>query len=84
VVGFVNDGRINLHSDTGGPNHVMTLFKTDLRFRWFAIHIMDTVNWRLGLRNFAERFDYRLSDYYPFDSYMEAIRGNDVKIISLS
>jgi hypothetical protein len=81
VVGFVNDGRIQLNAADGG-NHVMGLFKTHLRFRWFAIHLMDAVNLRLGLRNFAEQFDYRLSNYYPFDEYMAAIQGSDTKFIT--
>ncbi len=82
-VGFVNDGRIHLNSTDGGNNRVMALIKTTLRFRWLAIHLMDSVNKRLGLRNFAEGFDYRLSEYYPFDEYVTAIQGSDTRFIDL-
>jgi hypothetical protein len=83
VVGVVNDGRIQLNAADGGTNHVMGLFKTNRRFRWLAIHLMDAVNQRLGLRNFAESFDYRISNYYPFDQYVSEIQGADTKFISL-
>jgi hypothetical protein len=63
---------------------VMTLFKTGLRFRWLAIHLMDAVSSRLGLRNFAEQFDYRLSNYYPFDPYLEALKDAETKIIQFT
>jgi hypothetical protein len=83
VVGVVNDGRIQLNAADGGANHVMGLFKTNRRFRWLAIHLMDTVSQRLGLRNFAESFDYRISDYYPLDEYVSEIQGVYTKFISL-
>ena len=51
------------------------------RFRWLAIHIMDAVSQRLGLRNFGEQFDYRLSNYYPFDDYVAEIGKAETKII---
>jgi len=35
----------------------------------------------LGVRNFAERFDYRLAEYYPFDQYISAIQDTDTKFI---
>jgi hypothetical protein len=83
VVGVVNDGRIQLNAADGGANHVMGLFKTNRRFRWLAIHLMDAVNQRLGLRNFAESFDYRISNYYPFDEYVSEMQSADTKFISL-
>lgn len=83
VVGIVNDGRFNL-SQPDGTKPVMTLFKTGLRFRWLAIHLMDSVSSRLGLRNFAEQFDYRLTNYYPFDTYLQALQGADTKIIQFN
>jgi hypothetical protein len=73
VVGFINDGRISLISDKG-TDHVMSLFETHLRFRWLALHLMDAVSLRLGLRNCAEGFDYRLSGYYPWDEYVRPLR----------
>jgi hypothetical protein len=81
VVGFVNDGRINLSSEKG-TCHVMSVFETDLRFRWLAIHVMDAVSLRLGLRNFAEHFDYRLSEYYPWEQYVEAVKGANTIFIA--
>jgi hypothetical protein len=80
VVGVVNDGRINLNSTVG--NHVMALFTARQRFRWLALHLMDAVSIRLGLRNFGEQFDYRLTDYYPFGDYLKGIEG--AKFISRS
>jgi hypothetical protein len=80
VVGFTNDGRISLTSNAG-VSHVMSVFSTNLRFRWFAVHLMDTVSRRLGLRNFAERFEYRLSEYFPWNDYLAAIRGADTVFI---
>ena len=62
----------------------MTLFKTDKRFRWLAIHLMDAVSQRLGLRNFGENFDYRLSDYYPFNDYIAEIAKSEVRAVSRS
>jgi uncharacterized ubiquitin-like protein YukD len=43
------------------------------------MHIMDSVSFRLGLRNFGERFDYRISDYYPFEAYIQSIQDTQVK-----
>jgi uncharacterized protein DUF6602 len=83
VVGLVNDGRISLNT-LEGNRQVMTLFKTEKRFRWLAIHLMDAVSQRLGLRNFGEQFDYRLSDYYPFDAYLAEIDQAAVKTINWS
>jgi hypothetical protein len=83
MVGIVNDGRFSL-SQPDGTKPVMTLFKTGLRFRWLAIHLMDSVSSRLGLRNFAEQFDYRLTDYYPFDAYLQALQGANTKIIQFN
>jgi hypothetical protein len=83
TVGVVNDGRISLNSATGS-NQVMTLFNTAKRFRWLALHLMDSVNLRLGLRNFGEQFDYRLSDYYPFDEYQKEIGASATRFISRS
>lgn len=72
-VAVIDDGRITLRDGDGKP-HMMVLFETERRFRWLAVHIMDAVSQRLGLRNFAERFDYRLTDYYPFDEYVAEIK----------
>ena len=81
IVGVTNDGRITLSSDTGN-RHAMSVFETNLRFRWFAVHLMDAVSARLGLRNYSERFDYRLTDYYPFDEYKQAIAGAPTRFIT--
>ena len=81
IVGFVNDGRIRLNSDNGSVQ-IMSVFKTPLRFRWFAVHLMDVVSSRLGLRNFAENFQYRISEYVPSDDYVDAIRKEKTKFIS--
>ena len=81
IVGFVNDGRINLNSENGS-GHVMSVFETERRFRWLAVHLMDAVSLRLGLRNFAERFDYRLSDYYPWEQYIESVQSANTVFIS--
>jgi hypothetical protein len=81
IVGVTNDGRIRLQTTDGPPAHVMALFRTAQRFRWLAIHLMDSVSQRLGLRNFGEQFDYRLSDYYPWASYVDAINSGDTKTI---
>lgn len=81
VVGFTNDGRITLSSDKGTA-HVMSVFETDLRFRWLAIHLTDAVSRRLGLRNFAERFDYSLSQYYPLEQYLAVVKGAPTRFIT--
>ena len=81
IVGVVNDGRFNVHS-AEGSSHVMAIFSTAQRFRWLALHLMDSVSQRLGLRNFREGFDYRLSNYYPLDSYVSALNGSDAKFIT--
>ena len=83
IVGVVNDGRISL-STLEGNRQVMTLFKTEKRFRWLAIHLMDAVSQRLGLRNFGEQFDYRLSDYYPFDDYIAELAKSEVRAVNWS
>jgi hypothetical protein len=73
TVGVVNDGRFKLGAGHG-TDHVAAIFETTRRFRWLAVHLMDTVNQRLGVRNFGENFDYRISDYFPFDEYLAEIR----------
>jgi hypothetical protein len=80
VVGFVNDGRFSL-GPTTETSRVMSVFSTNLRFRWFALHLMDAVSRRLGLRNFAECFDYRLSEYFPLDDYLAVIKDADTAFI---
>jgi hypothetical protein len=82
VVGIVNDGRFDFEASDNG-NYALAMFKTQLRFRWFALHLMDTVNSRLGLGNFAEHTDYRISDYYPFAEYVSSVQGNKILCISL-
>jgi hypothetical protein len=72
IVGITNDGRIRLQNDRQIYS-VMNVFETRQRFRWFALHLMDAVSARLGQRNFAEQFDYRLSDYYPLDEFRRGI-----------
>jgi hypothetical protein len=74
TVGFVNDGRFSLGASSVS-DHVMSIFGTSRRFRWLALHLMDTVSLRLGLRNFGEQFDYRLIDYYPLEEYLKEIQG---------
>jgi hypothetical protein len=65
IVGVVNDGRLKINTgDT--RRHTMSLFATEKRFRWFAFHIMDQVSGRLGIKNVAENFTYRLSDHFPW------------------
>jgi hypothetical protein len=81
VVGLVKDGRISFEASGGGTDHVMAIFRTNLRFRWFALHLMDTVNKRLGLRNFAEDFDYGLFEYYSVDEYVTAIRDAETILL---
>ncbi len=83
AVGFVNDGRFSLQSNAGS-HHVMSVFSTSLRFRWFAVHLMDTVSRRLGLRNFAECFEYRLSEYFPWDDYVGEIKDANTIFIGRS
>lgn len=84
IVGMTNDGRFALLSDAGG-SQVMTLFKTELRLRWLALHLMETVRLRLGPRNFGERFDHRLSDYYPLQKeHSRAIKKVPAKFINYS
>jgi hypothetical protein len=80
TVGLIEDGRVKINSVDGTP-HVMTIFETERRFRWLALHLMDSVSQRLGLRNFAEQFDYRLTDYYPFDVYLDEIRASPTRFI---
>lgn len=91
-VGVTNDGwlTISAASSDGSPlkrqdgtpaRTVMNCFPTDRRFRWFALHIMNSVSSRMGLRNHAERFDYRISSYFPMDAYIEAIRGQSATSI---
>lgn len=75
VVGIVDDGRIQLNA-SDGKIHTVALFKSEKQFRWLALHLMDVVSTRLGLRNYAERFDYRLSDYYPFEEYIAGIKSD--------
>lgn len=83
VVGVVNDGRISLVSQEG-TDHVMSVFETPLRFRWLALHMMDAVSRRLGLKNWAERCEYRLAEYYPLDEYIEQIKGVNTIFIKRS
>jgi hypothetical protein len=81
VVGVVSDGRFS-PVDKEGKSHAMTVFQTPFRFRWLALHLMDVVSRRLGLRNYAERFDYRLGEYYPLKEYVEDIeRSGEAKFI---
>ncbi len=80
VVGVVNDGRLNL-THSSGIEHVMALFSTTKRFRWFAAHIMDSVSRRLGLRNFAENFDYDINAYFPWDGYHQEIKSSSTIVI---
>jgi hypothetical protein len=72
TVGFVNDGRFSLGASSVS-DHVMSIFGTSRRSRWLALHLMDAVSLRLGLRNFGEQFDYRLIDYYPLEEYLKEI-----------
>jgi hypothetical protein len=81
IVGVVNNGRMGLTS-TVDHDPVMSLFSTARRFRWFALHLMDVVSTRLGLRNFAEQCDYRLTDYYPLDEYIREVQTTPAKFIS--
>jgi hypothetical protein len=81
VVGVASDGRIRLNA-TSGLEYIIGLFKTNRRFRWFALHLMDFVSRRLGLRNFAEHFDYRISEYYPFDEYVAELEGVETRFIA--
>ena len=80
VVAFVNDGRVTLNSSSGSQ-HVMSVFATSRRFRWFAVHLMDSVSLRLGLRNFAEKFDYKISNYFPWDDYVNEIQKAETVFI---
>jgi hypothetical protein len=80
VTGFTNDGRFTLVSKDAKPQ-VMTLFETPFCFRWFAMNIMDAVSTRLGLRNHAESFSYRLSEYYPLKEYLAEIQSAPTRII---
>lgn len=74
TVCLTNDGRMDVSSQHG-IEHVVTAFKARLRFRWLAIHLMDTVSQRLGQRNFGENFTYRITDYYPFEEYLKDIQN---------
>jgi hypothetical protein len=81
IVGVSSDGRIRINA-TSGLEYIIGLFKTNRRFRWFAVHLMDSVSRRLGLRNFAESFDYRISEYYPFDAYIATLEGAETRFIA--
>jgi hypothetical protein len=93
AVGIVNDGWITLRSSSDGPANptapqtqncnVMSVFPTNLRFRWLALHLMNSVGARLGLRNHAEKFDYRISDYFPLDEYVQPLRDVPASFIRL-
>jgi hypothetical protein len=82
IVGLANDGRLNLNTNTGdNRRHTMALFATAKRFRWFAFHIMDQVSGRLGIRNMAENFTYRLSDHFPWEQYVREIADTKAILI---
>ena len=76
VVGIVNDGRFDFEA-SDDHKYALAVFKTKLRFRWFALHLMDTVSSRLGLGNYADHTDYRISDYYPFAEYVSSVQRNE-------
>ncbi len=81
VVGVASDGRIRINA-TSGLEYIIGLVKTNRRFRWFAVHLMDSVSRRLGLRNFGENFDYRITEYYPFDTYVAELEGAETRFIA--
>ncbi len=80
-VSLVNDGWLNVvNSDQS--DHTMAIFETKYRFRWFAFHLMNQVSLRLGIRNFAEKFDYRISDHFPLDAYVNEIASASTAFIT--
>lgn len=83
---ITNDGWINLEAqlvdstlreDGSARRNVMSCFGTNLRFRWFAMHIAQTVTSRLGVTNFAENFDYSISDYFQNEFYLKGLGDHE-------
>lgn len=69
---ITNDGFLTLEASPDNSvtgRHVMSCFEQKCRFRWFALHTMNTVCSRLGIRNHAEGCQYRVSGYFPLDKY---------------
>lgn len=95
AVGVVNDGWITIHPDTGPApttpktnkaksHRVLSVFPTDKRFRWVALHLMNHVSARLGLRNYAEKSEYRVSSYFPLQDYPAHSQGANAFFIDLA
>lgn len=59
-----NDGLLKwVLADNAQPD--LFGFRSDHRFRWFAIHLFDRVAYRLGMRNGATHSDYEIRSHIP-------------------
>lgn len=80
-VGISNDGflTINIDDPTNDIDNQIFFhfFETDLRFRWLALHIVNKVSSRLGIKSYGlgGTITYRITGYFPMEEYTKALNN---------
>lgn len=77
TVAFTADGRMSMRA-ANDKESLLSVWQSERRFRWFAVHIMDLVSRRLGQRHFGEERDFAIDSYFPLQRWLEELDRSKV------